>query len=248
MDSTSRIKVCKDSSSKRLACSLRRVARTLRTVLMCLSQTPPMWLAAGGLNLQSICCRRSFSVISSWFISLIATRSSLSAPTTNTVVASYFSYRSTTGNETAKCVREAVCFERVCDLKVNSSANKARQQCFVPFVFLFTLFRCKWTKIIYTNVRQRRRCCQSILWQVSHLLVLRRGFDSTAYDTRWDKLAHCGASSDYPILCGARWAWLAHPPSFVAFAPWEQPSLACTQRRLSLYGISQRNAVVTLIR
>ena len=44
-------------------------------------------------------------------------------------------YRSTTDDETAKCVKETVCFERVCDFNVNSFAKKTREQCFVPFVF-----------------------------------------------------------------------------------------------------------------
>ena len=81
MDLTSHVKVCKDSSSKWPVYSRRRVVRILCTVLISLSQTPPMWLAPGGLNFQSICHWQSLSVISSWFISLIATCSSLSAPT-----------------------------------------------------------------------------------------------------------------------------------------------------------------------
>ena len=81
IDSTSHIRVCKDSSSKRLPCSRSRVSRIRRVVRICLSQTAPIWLAAGGLNFQSMFCWRSFSVISFWSISLIASRSSRLAPT-----------------------------------------------------------------------------------------------------------------------------------------------------------------------
>ena len=68
-----------------------------------------------------------------------------------------------TDDETAKCGKETVCFERVCDFNVNSSAKKTREQCSVPFVFPATLYRCKWIKIIYTNVAERQRWCHSIL-------------------------------------------------------------------------------------
>ena len=79
--STSHVKVCKDSSFNQFPCSQSKVSRILCEVLMCFSQTLPMRLAPGGLNFQSICCRQSFSLISSWSIFLIALRSSPFTPT-----------------------------------------------------------------------------------------------------------------------------------------------------------------------
>ena len=76
IDSTSHVKVSKDSSSRR-----SRVLRILLVVRICRSQIPSMSLPAGGLNVQSTCCWRSFSVILLWSISSMASRSSLVAPT-----------------------------------------------------------------------------------------------------------------------------------------------------------------------
>ena len=120
------------TSHKRLPCSRRRVSRSLHTVLICFSQTPPMWLAAGGLNSQSVCWWRSFSVILSRFISLKASRSSLFAPTKLVRVA--------TSDKTAKCVKEAVCLERVWDFNVDGSAYHARKHYSISFAFFAPLF------------------------------------------------------------------------------------------------------------
>ena len=82
--SASHIKVLRDSSSSCCPLSCNSDARTLRTVLICRSQTPPMWLAAGAFNLkvnQSHCSSSSFSLILSWFISANAWVSSVRAPT-----------------------------------------------------------------------------------------------------------------------------------------------------------------------
>ena len=61
----------------------RSAERTLRTVLICLSHTPPMWLAVGALNLNSIQSQfilRRLDLILSWCISPRASLSSRLAP------------------------------------------------------------------------------------------------------------------------------------------------------------------------
>ena len=59
IDSTSHMRVRKDSSSKQLPClriNIIYISRIFCAVRICCSQTPPMSFAAGGLNFQSICC------------------------------------------------------------------------------------------------------------------------------------------------------------------------------------------------
>ena len=54
---------------------------TFLTVLICLSQTPPIWLAAGGLKVQVMARFFKSSLIWLWSISAMAVRSLRSAPT-----------------------------------------------------------------------------------------------------------------------------------------------------------------------
>ena len=82
--SASHIRVLRDSSSNCRPLLFNSDERTLRTVLIWRSHTPPMWLAAGTFILkenQSHCSSNSFALILSWSISLNACASSLRAPT-----------------------------------------------------------------------------------------------------------------------------------------------------------------------
>ena len=80
IDSTSQSRVVKESKSRRLPCSYSRPESTFLTERIRRSQTPPMLLAEGGLNNQTIPYLDSISLIRSWFISSKHAFSSLSAP------------------------------------------------------------------------------------------------------------------------------------------------------------------------
>jgi len=77
--STSQKSVASPSSSS--FCSCVRALRMRLTVLICLSQIPPWWEPAGGLNIQFISSLRSLFWICVWFNSCIASFSSRSALT-----------------------------------------------------------------------------------------------------------------------------------------------------------------------
>ena len=82
--STSTSNVCNDSSSKLFPCVLTKASRIPLAVLIYLSQTPPKWLAVGGLLIQVIqssrcICKYSFILL--WFMSWKNFRNSLTAPT-----------------------------------------------------------------------------------------------------------------------------------------------------------------------
>ena len=82
--SVSHISVLKDSSLSCAPFLIRREERPASTVLICLSQTPPMWLAAGTfiLNLiQSQCDFKSWSLMQYSSISSRASLNSRQAPT-----------------------------------------------------------------------------------------------------------------------------------------------------------------------
>lgn len=185
-------------SSKQLPCSRRSISRILCAVLICLSQTLLMWLAVGGLNFQSICSWWSLSVISLWYILLIASHSSHFCTTKLSSVLSR--YRTAMGNETAKYmyIKKAVCLEWVGDLNVNHSAYKTCKQRSISFVFIVTFFPKVWTKIIHRDEHVGEGQCwgHSVLWQISHLMILRCVLISPACDTTGNQLMYCRVSFD----------------------------------------------------
>ena len=67
------------------------------------------------------------------------------------IVASYFVYLIAMGDEAAKCMKEGVCIKGMGDFNVNSAAYKACKQCPISFVFLATLIRLAWSKIIHSD-------------------------------------------------------------------------------------------------
>ena len=96
---------------------------------------------------------------------------------------SYFVYLIATADEAAKCMKEGVCIKGMGDFNVNSAAYKARKQCPISFVFLATVSRFAWSKIVYSDVSEGGCWGQSILRQISHFLVSRGGLNSSAYHT-----------------------------------------------------------------
>ena len=80
--STSTSNVCNDSSSKLFPCVLIKVFRIPLTILICLSQISPMWLAVGVLLIQVIHsdpCICKYSLILLWFMFWKDFRNSLTA-------------------------------------------------------------------------------------------------------------------------------------------------------------------------
>ena len=79
--STSHMSVRNDSSSKQWPYSSIKPERTFLVVLIWRSHTPPMWLAAGGLKIQSMFSFSNWTRISSCSISSLAWSNSFRAPT-----------------------------------------------------------------------------------------------------------------------------------------------------------------------
>ena len=81
--STSTSTVCNDSLSKLFPCVLTKAFRIPLAVLVCLSQSPPMWLAIRGLLvqvIQSALCISKYTFILLWFMSWKDFHNSLTAP------------------------------------------------------------------------------------------------------------------------------------------------------------------------
>ena len=86
-------------------------------------------------------------------------------------------YLIATSDEAAKCMKEGVC------IKGKGAAYKAHKLCPISFVFLATLIRLAWSKIVHSDVSEGGCWSQSVLRQISHFLVLRGGLNSSAYHT-----------------------------------------------------------------
>ena len=79
--STSHMSVRNDSSSKQWPYSSIKPERTFLVILIWRSHTPPMWLAADGLKIQSMFSFSNLTRISSWSTSSTAWSNSFHAPT-----------------------------------------------------------------------------------------------------------------------------------------------------------------------
>ena len=113
-----------DASSRRLPCSLMRPFMALPIDLICLSRTPPKLLAHAGFLIQSMFSLRSFALISWSSISSIAFLSSASAPMKFVSLSQRISLIDPRLlDETSQRIYERICFQRICHLYVDCSAD-----------------------------------------------------------------------------------------------------------------------------
>ena len=164
--STLHSRVRNDSSS-------RRLERTFRMVRICLSHTPPMWLAMGGLKIQSVPSLSSLSWIWSWSISCMAWLSSLCAPMKFVPLSHLISL---TGPQRAMKRRSAWIKETVSSEHAVSMCTALLTRQVKRDPYLFTSLRPSLTRngpklVVHPSIGKRVCRGSSILREIGHLLL-----------------------------------------------------------------------------
>ena len=153
--SVSATSVSTDSSSSDFPCFERRDDSIAWADQICLSQTPPMWLAAGGFLIHLTkspprLCMKDW--ILSLSISLYAFFSSFSHPTKLVPLSEYntliFPLRAIT--RLSACMKESLF--RLCYLNMHSSTCNTRKHGSITFDFIPSLLDHKWAKHIDPTV------------------------------------------------------------------------------------------------
>ena len=166
---TSTNSVLSDSLSKLAPCVFMKGESMFLADRICLSHTPPMWLANGGFLFHwiqsALFCNRIPQLSSDWPPSNIRLALSLSLSLcSHKIVTSNFSYIATPTNKSSECQYKRVCVHSFDHFNMDGTTCQAREESPISFQCISSFFDEKWTKYVHTTMNKWGLFFQSVMW------------------------------------------------------------------------------------